>query len=162
MIQGQKLIKALAEILCHRAQWQWSAASRIYGSWCWLCRHMQSTSYPLSATYCTTTVKHAKLHTVALCSLTQRTSASAVQPGSKMKTLADSSSEWISSINLFCGTMTSHKYDGSDKKIAWCGSDTPRHVGGRRKFLSAVMYSENITFAQLQASNRGILVHHVL
>ena len=109
-----KINQSTSEILCHRAQWLWNAASRIYGSWCWLCRHMQSTSYPLSATYCTTTVKHAKLHTVALCSLTQRTSASAVQPGSKMKTLVVSSSEWVSSIILFCGTLTSHKYYGGN------------------------------------------------
>jgi len=37
----------------------------------------------------------------------------------------------------------------------------PHHIGGRRKFLSAVMYSENITFIQQQAADREILVHHV-
>jgi hypothetical protein len=55
----------------------------------------------------------------------------------------------------------SHKYDGGGKKIVWCGRITPHHPAGRRKFLSAVIFSKNVTFTQLQASDRGILVHYV-
>lgn len=90
--------------LCHRAQLQWSAASRICESWCRLCRHMQSTSWPSSATFYIIIVKHAKLHTVALCSLNLRTSAYAVLLGLKMKTSAVSSSKLGRSITLSGGT----------------------------------------------------------
>jgi hypothetical protein len=47
------------------------------------------------------------------------------------------------------------------QKTASCGRDTSHNVGSGRKFLSAVMYAKNITFTIFEASDRGILAHHV-